>query len=106
MRVVPAIGRGTVGLQGTVSIPSLQGEHRNSNQFAKIFRRICMLHATSLHDSLRKINTVECSFLQYLPFLHNNSFPRCNTLLLACHSRLAQTSDKQVDKPVETCVQV
>src|SRR5438874_13688784 len=34
------------------------------------------------------------------------SFPRCNTLLLACHSRLAQTSDKQVDKPVETCVQV
>src|SRR5207247_9857774 len=32
--------------------------------------------------------------------------PQCHTILLAGHPQSAQTSDIQVDKPVETCVQV
>jgi hypothetical protein len=38
MGVVPPIGRGTMGFQGPVPIPSLQGEDGYPDQLAKIFR--------------------------------------------------------------------
>src|SRR5947209_1180675 len=63
MRVVATIGWGPVSRQGSIAVPSLQGKDRYPNQFTKNFRGICMLHATTLHDLLRKINTAEPSFL-------------------------------------------
>lgn len=62
MCVVATIGRGSVSRQGSVPIPSLQGKDRYPDQFAKVFGRICMLHATILYDLLRKINAIESSF--------------------------------------------
>ena len=62
MRVVATIGWGPVSREGAIAVPSLQGKDRYSNQFTKVFQRICMLHATILYDSLRKNNTAESSF--------------------------------------------
>ena len=64
-----------MSFQGTIAVPPLQGEDGHPNQFAKIFRRICLLHATIIHDLLRKINTVELSFDPEYTYLFEIIFP-------------------------------
>ena len=62
MGVVAPIRGATEGRQNPLAVPFLQGIDGLSNQFPKLFRRICMLHAYILPCHHLFFNTVKNSF--------------------------------------------